>query len=138
MTGEDKPRSLTLRLRGVGSVELRGNSVAASGTEPFISRITLLRKTHGENPKNWPTPLGSEPSDLLLKEFLLRLRGEWKEVHTPDELCHCRHVPTSLVAEAIRAGAADSQVVSRWTGASTACGTCRPLVEEMLEYIKAS
>lgn len=83
----------------------------------------------------WPLPKGHSHSELLLKELILKVKGEWNPPYTQDEICHCRGVPTAKVVEAIHAGAHTSDRISRWTSASTACGTCRPDVISLLQYI---
>jgi len=65
-------------------------------------------------------------------------RGEWNPPYTHEEICHCRAVPTREVEKAIIMGAHTPQKVSRWTSASTACGTCRPDVEKMISYFLSS
>ncbi len=92
------------------------------------------RKHHGDNIKNWPIPQGTTHSELLLKELLLKTQGQWAFPYQADELCHCRNVPTAIVDQAILAGAHTPEAVSRWTSASTACGTCRADVEKIIKY----
>ncbi len=79
-------------------------------------------------------PQGSSPGELLLRELLLRARGQWSPPYSEDELCHCRAVPTATVLEAICAGAHTPEKVSRWTSASTSCGSCRKDVVSLLDY----
>jgi len=92
------------------------------------------RQRHGDNIKNWPFPEGLSHSELLLKELLLKIKGQWQFPYQADELCHCRNVPTVTVDQAILAGAHTPEAVSRWTSASTACGTCRADVEKIISY----
>ncbi|MGE0762185.1 MAG: bacterioferritin-associated ferredoxin [Bdellovibrionales bacterium] len=70
-------------------------------------------------------PTGVNGPELMLRELLLKARGEWVEPYQDEELCHCRSIPTAIVHQAILAGAHRPEEVSRWTSASTACGTCR-------------
>ncbi len=81
-----------------------------------------------------PLPQGHSPAELLLKELLLKARGEWKLPYTEEELCHCRAVATQKVLEAIAQGAHTPEKVSRWTSASTSCGSCRKDVTSLLDY----
>lgn len=84
----------------------------------------------------WPLPEGDSSADLLLREAILKAKGQWNPPYQDAEICHCRMVPTQKVVAAIVAGAHTPQQVSRWTSASTACGTCRPDVESLLEYMR--
>lgn len=84
---------------------------------------------------NWPLPKGRSLPDLFLKRLILEARGEWKLPFLEAEICHCRAVPTETVVQAILSGAHRSDLVSRWTQASTACGTCRSDVVLLLDYI---
>ncbi len=92
------------------------------------------RKRHGDNVKTWPIPTGLGHSELLLKELLLKINGQWNFPYEADEICHCRNVRTEVVDQAILAGAHTPEAVSRWTSASTACGTCRADVEKIIKY----
>ena len=71
---------------------------------------------------------------LILSEMILKLRGEWNFPYADEELCHCRSIATQTVDQAIIAGAHSPEVVTRQTSASTACGTCRPTVQKIIEY----
>jgi bacterioferritin-associated ferredoxin len=81
-------------------------------------------------------PSGTTSADMMIRELLLKVRGEWKPPYTDEELCHCRSVPTKIVEQAIVMGADSPEIVSRWTSASTACGTCRKDVEALVAYRK--
>lgn len=99
--------------------------------------LTLMRKVqvqHGNDPKLWPLPTGSSHSELLLKEVLLKMKGEWIYPYQHLELCHCRAIPTEVVDQAIIAGAHQPKTVSRRTSASTACGTCRDDVQKIIDF----
>lgn len=98
------------------------------------SLILELKKNHGKDPMQWPMPEGSSHSELLLRELLLKLKGQWEFPYKEEELCHCRSVSTQRVDEAIVSGAHSPESVSRRTQASTSCGTCRADVEKILNY----
>lgn len=109
------------RIRVVGCSELLG----------------LMRKFQvqfGNDPMLWPIPQGLSHGELLLKEVLLKSRGEWVYPYEHIELCHCRAVPTETVDQAIIAGAHTAVMVSRRTSASTACGTCRGDVQKIINF----
>ena len=98
--------------------------------------LDLLRSFRNKDPdpRQWVMPEGSSHSELLLREFLLRLRGQWKRPYLGDEICHCRVVKTETVDQAILAGAHTTNQVSRATNASTSCGTCVPDVQDLINY----
>lgn len=77
---------------------------------------------------------GVAPHDIMLREMVLKLKGQWAPPYTESEICHCRVVATELVDLAICTGAHTSRQVSELTSASTSCGTCRPDVEAMIRY----
>lgn len=103
------------------------------GCDQLSALIFKLKKEQGLDPRKWNIPTGTSHSDLLLKEFLLKLRGEYQVVYPHEEICHCRKVNTHEVEQAILCGAHSTEKVSRWTGASTACGTCRADVEKIIQ-----
>jgi nitrite reductase (NADH) large subunit len=47
-------------------------------------------------------------------------------------VCQCTGVTRGAISEAIACGAGDADLVARKTGASTVCGSCKPLVAELL------
>ena len=82
----------------------------------------------------WKLPTGASHEDLLLRELILRAQGQWNYPYEHLEICHCRSVPTDTVDQAVLAGAHDCKRVSQQTSASTACGTCRPEVQKIIDY----
>ena len=98
--------------------------------------LNLIRTLKSQEPdiKKWQIPTGDGHSEMLLRELLLKVRGQWNYPYEHLELCHCRAIPTENVDQAILGGAHTPEKVSRWTSASTACGTCRADVEKILEY----
>ncbi len=108
--------------------------VSLMGCSEFMDMMQKMRKHFGADIRQWPIPDAQDHSSLLLKEMILKLRGEWVFPYQEDELCHCRSIPTHVVDQAIIAGAHSPEVVTRQTSASTACGTCRPNVQKMIDY----
>jgi len=108
------------QVRVLGCVALREKVKALAASNP--------------DPALWPLPEGTDHNDLLIKEFILRAKGEWAFPYKDTELCHCRSVETSVVDQAIIAGAHTCVNVSSRTSASTACGTCRPDVQKIIDY----
>lgn len=98
--------------------------------------LELVRQLKNQNPdpRQWPLPKGNSHSEILVRELILKAKGEWAFPYQEIELCHCRAIPAEDVDQAIIAGAHTPEQVSRQTSASTACGTCRPDVEKILKY----
>lgn len=81
-------------------------------------------------------PTGVSGPEIMLREIILKAKNEWVEPYAEEELCHCRAVPTAVVRQAITAGADTPEVVSRWTTASTQCGTCRKDVVALISALR--
>lgn len=81
-----------------------------------------------------PLPEGSGTGAMMVRELLLKARGQWQYPYEHEELCHCRVVTTQAVDAAVLTGSHDPSQVSKQTSASTACGTCRPDVEAIIAY----
>jgi bacterioferritin-associated ferredoxin len=109
-------------------------SVAFMGCHEFMEMMQKMKKHFGADIAKWPLPEGKDHSSLLLKEMILKLRGEWNFPYAEDEVCHCRNVATHTIDQAVIAGAHSTDVVTRQTSASTACGTCRPEVQKIIDY----
>lgn len=114
-----------------GKMSLR--AVACSA----LSRLLEDFKLRYQAVENWPLPKGDSHEEILLREVLLKAKGLWSYPTTELEVCHCRAVSTETVDQAIICGALTPDIVSRWTSASTACGTCRGLVEKMIQFRKS-
>lgn len=99
--------------------------------------VSELRKA-GEDPQAWPLPVGTDHSSMLVRELILRARGNWSYPFQDHEICHCRAIPVLAVDQAILSGAQSAEEVSLLTTASTACGTCRPDVLAILSYRQQS
>ncbi len=107
--------------------------LTAFGCHDFLSTISELARVN-PSPEQWPLPEGNDHVGLLLREFIMKVRGEWDFPYQDEETCHCRMVPTAVVDHAIVNGAHHAAQVSRETSASTACGTCRPDVQKIIDY----
>lgn len=108
-------------------------SLKVRACKEVVDLLQLFKATHGQDILAWPLPTDASHSHLLLKELLLKIHNKWEEVYPHQELCHCRAVPTQVVDEAIVLGAHDIRTIRRQTSANTACGTCQPEVEKLLE-----
>lgn len=103
---------------------------------PVVRLIHELVQKQGRDPRQWKgLPIGSQHEAILLRKLMLLATGKWQSPQRHEEICHCRQVSYQKIEEAIMAGAHTPQLVSLWTSASTACGSCRPDVQQMIEYI---
>ncbi len=115
-------------------IDLATKTVRFEGCKAFSELVIFNKNNYSKDPHQWPLPKGTTHAELLVKEFLLKLQGNWNLPYKHDEICHCRLVSTQTVLDAIAVGAHTPEVVSRWTTASTACGTCRPDVEKLIQF----
>lgn len=100
-----------------------------------LDALLLNYKTqYGTDPQKWPLPDGKSHSELLLKKWILLITNKWDPPYQHAEICHCRNISTNRVEQAIISGAHTPQAVTQMTSASSACGTCRPDVEAMINY----
>lgn len=104
------------------------------GSSQFLKLLKAVRLSIKGKLKDIILPEGSTSEALCLREVILKAKGEWQFPYLEEELCHCRGVLTAVVDGAICAGAHTSRKVSEQTSASTACGTCRPDVEAIIQY----
>lgn len=108
--------------------------VSMVGCMEMMDMMQKMKRHFGADIQSWPLPEGEDHASLLLRELILRLRGEWSFPYAEEELCHCRNIPAHNVDQAVIGGAHSPEVVSRQTSASTACGTCRPQVQKIIDY----
>ncbi len=108
--------------------------VSFIGCHEMIEMMQKMRRHFGMDVSHWPLPDANDHASLLLKEVILKLRGQWFHPFEATEICHCRSVATQTVDQAIIAGAHTTESVSRQTSASTSCGTCRPEVQKIIDY----
>ena len=125
---------ITVELEGRDLIEVDGNKVRFRGCSELMLLMKQMKKEHGPQIRQWPAPEGATHSQLLLKEMILKLANKWSYPFKEAEVCHCRNVSCRTVDQAIIAGAHTTGVVSRQTSASTACGICRPDVQNMIDY----
>lgn len=109
-------------------------NVSLIGCTEFMEMMQKMKRHFGVDLAKWPLPEGQDHSSLLLREMILKLRGEWNFPYQEQEICHCRTISTHTVDQAVIAGAHTPEIVTRQTSASTACGTCRPEVQKIIDY----
>ena len=108
--------------------------LVAFGCTQVLDLLKTMQQKFGKEITAWPQPEGAEHAEMLVRELILKAQGKWQYPYLHEELCHCRTVATLKVDEAILMGAHKVSQVSRQTSASTACGTCRPEVERIIDY----
>lgn len=94
------------------------NPNSISDVSESIEKLSKLECSHGR-------AILGDLRKLLLNE---------KRPYDDEELCHCRVVTTSKVMNSIWYGAETTEDVARVTSAGTACGTCRPNSQKLIDY----
>lgn len=103
---------------------------------PVLRLLQEMVQKQGRDPRQWNMlPIANLHEAILIRKLMLLATGQWKAPHRSEEICHCRQVSYQKIEEAIMAGAHTPALVSLWTSASTACGSCRPDVQMMIDYI---
>lgn len=111
------------------------DGVKVIGCSKLVSKVNEVLKDHGSDPAKWPLPLTNSHEDLLVKELILKAQGNFKVPYTDVEICHCRSISTDEVLQAIKAGAHNLERIRALTDANTACGTCGPDCESLLDFM---
>lgn len=131
-------KTLTIQIPGQDKIQVEMKEgkqyLHFQGCHDFTSLMISFKKNFGVNVSQWPLPKGQSHSEMIMRELILKLQGKWQYPYAEEELCHCRHVSTETVDVAILNGAHSTDLASQWTGCSTACGTCKPSVEKMIQY----
>jgi bacterioferritin-associated ferredoxin len=125
---------IIVELDGRDRIEVDGAKVRFRGCSELTDLMMSMHKSFGADIRKWPLPTGGSHSEILLRELVLKLRGEWDFPYKEAEVCHCRNVACRIIDQAVVAGAHSTEIVSRQTSASTACGTCRPEVQKIINY----
>lgn len=105
-----------------------------NGCLEFSQLMINYKNKFGLDVRAWPIPSGKSHSEMVVREFLMKLKGTWSFPYVDEEICHCRHVKTKTVDLAVLKGAHDHELAMQWTGCSTACGTCKPNVQSIIDY----
>lgn len=147
MTALLKPQTETVDLQvslpGRDSLELKletanGNILTAKltgrGCTEFLKLLQTWRPKLTGALLAVEIPRGNSHGEILLREALLKARGEWKFPYAEEELCHCRAIATGKVDAAIIGGCRSVRAIARETSAGTSCGSCRPDTETIINY----
>lgn len=118
-------------------IAFRNGTIHIVGSVSLIEQMAVLKSSQGADPTKWlPLKIKKTNNDLLVNEFILKCRGEFKLVYDQTELCHCRMVPAEKVYNAIKQGAKTIDDICRTTLAGTGCGSCRPDSQNLLNQFK--
>ena len=109
-------------------------SWSAVGCLSLLRTVKAYAAQVDDSVHSWPLPEGHGHTFILLREIILKAKGEWDFPVELEELCHCRQIATCKVDRAIVAGAHSAEKVSQQTSAGTACGTCRFQTEKLIEF----
>lgn len=124
--------TLSIEVRDDG--DIASGSISAIGCTDLLVLVEEWRKYMRGPLAALSLPLGDGHASMLLREAILRAKGEWDFPYKDEELCHCRAIPTAKVDAAVISGCHTVDAVKRATSASTSCGTCRPDVERVIAY----
>ncbi len=103
------------------------------GRLALYTEVNELKSKMLVSKKSLPIPQGKTPEQLLLRELILKIRGEWGDAPSDPELCHCRKISQVHVERAIILGAHTIEKVRVRSAANTSCGTCLPEVEALFK-----
>ena len=118
------------RLRKLFLMGNRLDAALAIGDWPEFSRLQELVK---KNKRVWPWQLAR-----FGQEGNLWQQDEEAGIHAwpaSATVCNCMGVTRGEISDAIGEGCRDVRTLGECTGASTVCGTCRPLLQQMLGAI---
>ncbi len=99
-----------------------------------IKKLKQNLRNHANDFAQMPLPAGDSHSAILIRELVLKLRNQWEPPYKELELCHCRQIATEVVDAAIVGGAHRVAEIAEKTSAGTACGTCRPVTQLLIDY----
>lgn len=114
--------------------EISASRLTGRGCPEFLKLIQAWRPKLTGLLANVEIPSGHSHSEILLREALLKAKGEWLFPYADEELCHCRAIKTSKVDAAIVGGCRTARAIARETSAGTSCGSCRPDAEAIIKY----
>ena len=112
--------------------------IIAIGSLKFLQLVQRWRPLLSGALAGVPLPKPEDTGSMLLREVLLKAKGQWQPPYAQEQICHCRAISTAKVEEAILIGARTAERVTRLTSASSACGTCQPDVKAMIAYMTQS
>ena len=78
-------------------------------------------------------PLAESPLDLLLEEEPTGAAVSVRDLPDDAQVCNCNTVSKGRLVAAIQAGKCSIKTLGECTKAGTGCGTCQPLLGELIE-----
>lgn len=110
-------------------------SFKAVGCTLFLRQLTLFFDLiNKEGLESIEEPQGNGHIDILIREILAKLKGEWNFPCLEEELCHCRKISTSDVDQAIVSGIHKLKGIGEECSAGITCGSCQPDIEKLLSF----
>jgi bacterioferritin-associated ferredoxin len=109
-------------------------SLRAVGCHQLLQKVQALRARLTGEVENLAIPEGHDHASLLVREMVMKIKGVWNFPYEAEELCHCRAVATRKVDEAIVAGDHRVEDVAESTSAGSACGSCRPDTQRIINF----
>ena len=112
---------------------IQGVKYRCSGSLSFMNfSKEQIRNLKGPT-KDLVAPEGNQPFEIIWRELILTIKGQWEFPLKHDEVCHCRRVLGKTIDRAIVYGAHSAEEVRKRTSANTGCGTCLPDIKTLLE-----
>ena len=123
---------LTLDLDGA---TIKSHTWTVIGSLNLLEKAKFLKQNFPKSISDLKAPNEKDASSLLLKELILRVKGEWSDTEDP-EICHCRKISQRTIERAILLGANTIEKVRKRTSANTGCGACMPDVQQLLSKLR--
>lgn len=129
---------MTVEIPYKAKISLLNREVIIIGARDLQDKMKRLKALYGDDPTKWSLVAVENGHDILINEFIMKLKGQFKFCYTHVELCHCRNVETEKVFTNIKDGCFTVEDVSRATKAGTGCGSCRKDIEDLIKQFKVS
>jgi bacterioferritin-associated ferredoxin len=107
--------------------------LSVRGSESLI-RCIQERLEGSRDPKSWPISAEHSSEALILKEFILKAKGQWNPPYQEEMICFCRSIETQQICEAIISGVHHIDDLRELTTVNTGCGTCQDRIEDLIKY----
>ena len=116
-------------------IENEKYSLKVIGCTKLLQLLSQLKYQFGSDVKLWVLPEGSNHELMLVRELILKAKGDWNYPYQHEELCHCRMVPTDKVLNVIKQNCFTTGDIARTTMAGTGCGSCKKDSEALLQEL---
>jgi len=125
---------IKLKMSGERLISAEIKAIACPECLVEIQKLKKNLREYSSRFSELPLPEGSHHSAMLIRELLLKARGQWTFPYKEVELCHCRNVATQIVDATIMGGVHNVSAIGEKTMAGTACGTCRPVTQLIIDF----